>query len=817
MNDPYVVILLNMAVHTCYISRGCNRVPHCLDWGRNNLICYGSCHSVAIYDPTIYGTGAICQTFAGHTNTVNCVRWIRQPLNAPEFEFVSVSSDKTAIVWRLQDERQYMFKPFYKLQGHDDVVNVVDAAYRHTDTLIVTGSSDCTIKVWCCQSGNDAVVCNQTIKIGSHFVLDLKLSYHPQMMSVPLLIFGGTDTKLNIYIEQNNNFVKCLSLSGHEDWIRAVDTAVDDDGDLLIASCAQDCLIRLWRLTAKKNIDNQHSGDEIKLRGNSFLWHDEDENICHFVVGLEAIMAGHENWIYGVHWRPRLSNDQPLQLLSASMDKTMILWEMDSNLGVWIEKVRVGEVGGNTLGFYGNKFSPNGQSILAHGFQGAFHLWHFHKETNLWEPGVTVGGHFAEVLDLDWDSGGHFIISVSSDQTTRLHAPWCKNKTQNLWYEMARPQIHGYDMTCVAEIGRHKFASGADEKVLRAFQAPKNFIENFYRLSGVDLMENLEHEVLPEGASVPGLGLSNKAIFEKVMQLDVNASHPKDIYPEAYFVSTVLTQPPTEETLLQNTLWPEIHKMYGHGYEVFCIASNRSATLLASACKATKAEHAKIIIWSTSTWKEIAQLSGHSLTVTQMEFSPCDHYLLSVSRDRTWSLYELSHTETNGFSFSRVAYSDKKTGIHNRIIWCCAWSDDSQYFITGSRDKKAIVWGWNIKQEPHSLCLGNWSAVSEILQPNSITAVDFSPRKLGNTSYLVAIGVESGTIYLYRWNPSSEEHWQLCHTLNDTLFHHLAVKRLRFRPLPGYAGRKSSMDIIQLASCGSDNAIYIFNIQLALV
>lgn len=42
-------------------------------------------------------------------------------------------------------------------------------------------------------------------------------------------------------------------------------------------------------------------------------------------------------------------------------------------------QVRVGEVGGNTLGLYGGMFNPKGNSIIAHGYHGAFHQWRYNE------------------------------------------------------------------------------------------------------------------------------------------------------------------------------------------------------------------------------------------------------------------------------------------------------------------------------------------------------------------------------------------------------------------------------------------------------
>lgn len=37
-----------------YISIGCNRTPHALDWGENGLIAFGACTSVVIYEPQVF-------------------------------------------------------------------------------------------------------------------------------------------------------------------------------------------------------------------------------------------------------------------------------------------------------------------------------------------------------------------------------------------------------------------------------------------------------------------------------------------------------------------------------------------------------------------------------------------------------------------------------------------------------------------------------------------------------------------------------------------------------------------------------------------
>lgn len=101
-----------------------------------------------------------------------------------------------------------------------------------------------------------------------------------------------------------------------------------------------------------------------------------------------------------------------------------------------------------------------------------------------------------------------------------------------------------------------------------------------------------------------------------------------------------------EEHLCQNTLWPEIHKLYGHGDNVFCVASDPSGQYLASAAKAQKMDAACILIWSVETMSQVQKLKAHGLTVVSLKFSKSGNYLVSGSRDRTISIFKKSNDKS---------------------------------------------------------------------------------------------------------------------------------------------------------------------------
>lgn len=755
---------------TIYCSVACNRTSNSLDWNTDNKICFAAKNSIVICEPgdTHEPWKFLNQTNA-HKDRVNTCKW----LDGSGFILSGGDDMKIAI----SDQKSP--RPSQILEGHEASVTVIDGQMcDNNEILIASTGTDSKLLIWKGTVGD--VKCIESINLGTKFCLALKLfTFDDQIF----LAYSTDDCKIILCVHEDDKFVQKLTLVGHEDWVLSLDFIIFEDY-LLLASGSQDFYIRMHKIFHTKESIAINPGDlDVEQESRSFKVGPKS-----FTVSTESVLQSHEGWVTAVHF----NKNDGLKLLSASADRTVIIWEPASETGIWTEKIRTGEVGGNTFGFSGAKFSPTGNSVIAHGYYGSFHKWD--KCGEIWDSAVVMGGHFGSVVDMHWEPEGKYLLSVSADQTTRLHAPWVVNGSERSWHEIARPQIHGYDMHCVIPLTRYRFASGAEEKIVRVFDAPLNFVENFKSICGVDVNFEGKNHFFPyfnskikflgisRGASRPTLGLSNKAVNENIEVTNLKQNE----YPDHYFVETKLQEPPCEETLLQNTLWPETHKLYGHeGYEIFSLASThqKSIPLIASACKASTIEHAQVLIWNCSTWKVKQKLSSHQLTVTQMEFSPDDRFLLTVSRDRRWSLFEEQNDE-----FKLLASTDKTNGVHTRIIWCCTWAHDSEIFATGSREGKVVAWKAGEKVSP----------IAVFDTKRDVTALAFY-RKSFDGGYLIAFGFGSGEIELYCLKNGEFT------KIHEIFGHQLTVKRLEFRP---------NTESIELASCSDDHFVKIHQIQV---
>ncbi|KAJ4402050.1 Elongator subunit elp2 [Gnomoniopsis sp. IMI 355080] len=780
-----------------YLSAGANRQTAAGDWNIDGTVAFGTDTNIALWSPHDSTPRGIRKLLSGHSDLVKAVKFLPGRPGQDTAYLLSGSDDKSVKLWQL-DLNTGNACCTHTVQSHSAPINciaAVSSAHDNDDddnnnkkslavrSIFATGAADATIKIWAFDGVEIKVI--QTIKTApKYFPLAVALSPLGDNGSTFILASAGTKDIIQIYTgtvtstttagvdttEYISNFSLQATLTGHEGWIRSLDftpeTPHTTNSDLLLASASQDKYIRLWRIHQGTDLPAQAAtasdptvGAYLPGRSPANKAHRFKTEDADYSVTFESLLFNHDDWIYSAKWHQSASS--PLQLLSTSADNSLAIWEADPSSGIWLTTARLGEISrekgattatGSIGGFWTGLWSPTGTSLLTLGRTGSWRRWDWDATAAAWVQAVSVSGHTKPVTGIAWSRGGNrggaggdYLLSTSADQTTRLHARATATAT---WHEMARPQIHGYDLNCIDALSESRFVSGADEKLMRVFDEPRAVAKMLHAVAGIGSAEEAGDR--PDAANMPVLGLSNKATVEsedapEAAAAAVNPEVDRSAVDPATIVRSSaldIDHPPFEESLSRHTLWPEIEKLYGHGYEISCLAASHDGKLIASACKASSLNHAVIRIFETERWTELRPpLAVHTLTATRLRFSADDRFLLSVGRDRQWAVFERRETEKDG-EMSYVLKQAEPKG-HTRMILDGAWAPTadgvkSRTFATAGRDKNVKVWAMNEE--------GSFGLCATIADEHPVTAVDFLSRADQNGHSLLASGNDAGTV-----------------------------------------------------------------------
>lgn len=522
-----------------------------------NIIVFGLNNLLAISDAE--NKSIIC-TLPGHKGRVNAVEYLS--INESIY-IITGAEDSTVRVWNIRHSNELNLASDWKcleiLSGWD--ASIISVSYKEHDGIQIIIGADCNgnVLTWAAKHGNSFV------KIDSFKLPPSQLPRVIQSMvykdkseevsSEFLLFIGAVDSKIHIKVANTKDFIVRVesgglnsdklyqnvgSLIGHEEWITGFDVLSvtnNNEAGFLLASSSQDSKIRLWKFNCKRdhtisfnanaNNDIVEDVEEDELLdaqdGAVVLIADEIMTEARlsfqtanysWSVYLDALIVGHEDWVTSIHF---ILGDETnkLRLFSTSMDRNFIIWSPDER-GIWVPMTRMGDIGGtlggsvgqNLLGFVDGTLNEKGNRLLGIGYGGSFHLWKKIDNENRWNPEFYHTGHFSSVNDITWNTSdiGCYLVSVSSDQTCRIFG----KSAFNNWVEIARPQIHGYDLNCVVLGDSHFLFTGGDEKLIRVFDAPQIFFEGLIKLCHQQEFNKLEESKIYK-AYIPELGLSNKA------------------------------------------------------------------------------------------------------------------------------------------------------------------------------------------------------------------------------------------------------------------------------------------------------------------
>lgn len=258
---------------------------------------------------------------------------------------VSGSADGQIRLWQRGPEEAQSFHESAILDGGSSITCV---GVLESHNIIVSGSADSTVNLWKVDltQGPKAVLV-QTIKTPFLPLTLVTNDLSSQDTSLPngsldeshsldfVLGVAGTSNFVQVWICKNDFDPELqATLSGHDGWVRSLALVRETDqldSDLLLASASQDKYIRLWRIKKESNTSGESTGllaDMVSTKN-----HKLKTALGQYKLTFDALLLGHDDWVYSIRWQRRKDG---LQLLSVSIVSCyifLLLLRFDFSLG----------------------------------------------------------------------------------------------------------------------------------------------------------------------------------------------------------------------------------------------------------------------------------------------------------------------------------------------------------------------------------------------------------------------------------------------------------------------------------------------------
>jgi WD40 repeat protein len=479
--------------------------------------------------------------------------------------------------------------------GHSDSVNSI--AYSPDGQLLVSGSSDRTVKLWR-QDGTFI----RSLAIPYDFnhqlfdVLSVAISPDSTLIAagVQQTIGGGQFTSaVHIWRMSDGQLVQTFTgyAIGGVTNTGVTSVAFSPDGQYL-ASGSKDQSVKVWRMStgtlvsSRSDHAQQVNAVAFSPDGQWLASASNDRTAKLYRTsdwGLERTLTGHGDYVFSLAFSPGSAT-----VATGSWDQTVRIWRVTD--GGLLFSLPHGS------GILAVAFSPNGKTLAS----GA----HDHS-IKLWDPkrGVLVDtllGHNASVLTL----------AFAPDSRTLASGSWYPEFAIKLWWPpsqrasaFAPPTVtnHSSSISELIFTANGRLISGADTTARFWDALTGRFLSTINATASVTTMA-----LSPDGQliALPG------------------ANHTVKIYRAS------------DRTLLQT--------LVGHTQDITGLAFSHDGTLLASGAF-FDGNHDVIKLWNVSNWTLVRELSGQFLfgPFDAINFSP-DDALISATCEAVPAIWRVS-------------------------------------------------------------------------------------------------------------------------------------------------------------------------------